>query len=337
MFRFLLALSLLLGFGAVGAIEPQSTSKINWLTNYDEAVNQSRSTGKPILLFFTGSDWCGWCHKLENEVLNTVEFADSINDKFIFVTVDFPLKSPLDPATAKQNKELQQKFDVRGYPTIILVDSEQKQLGTTGYRPGGAKAYADFLLKIVNDTQAFKEKVSKLETTPPASSELEVLYGKAKELCRFDELNKIIQIGMQSDDNRFFLLERYRYLAEEGFIHRKEAQTLRKQILNKDPENANLTQYKLAVIEFETFTEEMNREDYAPELAIAPLISYIEKFGEKDLSNLWRLNMIISQVYLDHSDVEHALKYVKEAQNKAPLSLQSELAFVIKNLESTLN
>ena len=114
-------------------------------------------------------DWCGWCHKLENEVLNTVEFADSVNDKFIFVLVDFPLKMPLEPSVSRQNKELQQKFQVHGYPTIILLDEDQNQMGSTCYRPGGAKAYIEHIVHMVKETKTYKQKVSLLEKNSSCS------------------------------------------------------------------------------------------------------------------------------------------------------------------------
>lgn len=333
MLKFLLVMSLMLGSSTVVANPSVHSSRINWLTDYNEAVNQSKSSGKPMLLFFTGSDWCGWCHKLENEVLNTSEFADRVNDKFIFLLVDFPLKTPLEPAIAAQNKTLQQRFDVRGYPTIILLDKDQRQIGSTGYRPGGPQAYADYLEKMVSETNAYQQNLSLLEAKPPVGQELESLYCKARELCRFDDMNKIIQLGLKSEDSPFFLLERYRSLSEEGFIHHPEAKLVRKKLLVLDPENENFTQYKMAVIEFEAYSEEMEREDYAPDIAVAPLVAYIEKYGSKDQTNLWRLNMIISQVYLDHSNFEKALKYAKQAHLAAPASLQQEIAFVIKNIE----
>lgn len=332
MLKFFLSLCLLTGAGLCAANAP-SQSKIQWTTNYDQAVQQAKSSGKPILLFFTGSDWCGWCHKLENEALSTMEFADLVGDKFQFVYVDFPLKNPLDPETARQNKELQKRFDIRGYPTIILLDSDQKQIGTTGYRPGGAKAYADQLLRMVEDSKHYKAQVSQLDKNSLSASEIEALYGKACELCRSDEADKMLKLGMKSDDNRFFLLENYRRLAENGQIHEIEAITIKEKLIAKDPENTKLTQYELALIDFEAESEKLQKQESQPEAIIAPLVAYIKKFGEKDKANNWRLNIIISQVYLDYKDFSEALKYAKQAYANAPTSLQPEIASVIKNIQ----
>lgn len=137
----------------LGAAEGSSRS-IAWSTNYQDALTQSKSTGKPIVLFFTGSDWCGWCNKLEREVLNTSEFASLAGDKYIFVMLDFPLYKPQDPKLASSNKQLQEKYNVQGYPTLIIINSDQKKIGLTGYRQGGPKLFADHLRQLVEDSSS---------------------------------------------------------------------------------------------------------------------------------------------------------------------------------------
>lgn len=321
-------------FVCCAAYAAQGTStNLNWYTNYEQAVNESRASSKPMILFFTGSDWCGWCHKLEDEVLNTHEFAEAAKDKFVFVKLDFPMHSQSDATTLAQNKQLQKKFEVKGFPTLVILDDQQQQIGVTGYRPGGPNAYADHLLKIVNDYLGYHKKMSALEQRKSSSEELEHLYCKAQELCRYDEANKIVKIGMDQKDNLFFLQERYRFLADEGQIHEPEAQALKTKILSLDPNNENKSHYNLAVIDFEAYSEEMAKENYSPDLAVAPLVAYIEKFGSKDPQNLWRLQMIISQLYLDKNDLSDALKYAKAAQESAPSNVKPDIETAIANIQ----
>lgn len=311
--------------------------KLNWMTSYEDALNTAKAEKKPILLFFTGSDWCGWCHKLENEVLDTMEFSDSASGKFIFVVVDFPMKKPLDAKLTAQNKELQKKFDVKGFPTIILIDDQQHQIGVTGYRPGGAKAYYEHLMKMVNEYGGYQKKLSALNQNKELSdAELHSLYGKAKELCRTEDVCKIVNAGVKGTDKRFFLLERFRFLADEGQVHDKEAQKIRQELLTLDPDNKEKTQYEVAIIEFEAFSEEMEKEKYSPELAIAPLTAYIERFGDEDQANLWRLNMIISQVYLDKNKFQEALKHAQAAHAQAPSDVQRDIQSYIQNIQAQL-
>lgn len=122
---------------------------IDWKTDYQEALQQSSSTGKPVLLFFTGSDWCPYCIKLDREVMETDEFAQLVGNRFIFVMVDDPQNKSLPPDQYASVKRLQQKYDIQGLPAVIIIDSTERKLGSTGYKPGGPKPYAKSLLNMV--------------------------------------------------------------------------------------------------------------------------------------------------------------------------------------------
>ena len=98
-----------------------------WLTNIDQAIAQSMETEKPIMLFFTGSDWCGWCKRLVKEVFDQKEFKDWAKDKIIPVELDFPRRTKLDENLITQNRQLQRLFAVQGYPTIWLVRPQYQE------------------------------------------------------------------------------------------------------------------------------------------------------------------------------------------------------------------
>ncbi len=74
-------------------------------------------------MFFTGSDWCGWCKKIENEIFADPEFARAAGDRFVFVDLDFPINKPQSADLSQQNAQLKQRFGITGFPTIILLDS----------------------------------------------------------------------------------------------------------------------------------------------------------------------------------------------------------------------
>lgn len=310
-----------------------SQGSVPWQTNYDQALKNSQATSKPILLFFTGSDWCSWCKKLEDEVLNTPEFAQEVGDKFVFVRLDFPLNSSLDPQTTSQNKQLQKKFDVRGFPSIVLLDGKtQRQIGVTGYRPGGGKQYAAHLFKMMNDYSSYKTKIDTLEQKKYSGQVLRELYEKANELGDRDDAAHIVNAGIDSNENRFFLTERYRRYAGQCQLSSPEAVALKQQLLALDPDNKNMTHYTVAIIDFEA--SQSDPRSIPANSAIAPLLTYIEKFGEQDKAHLWRLEMIISQVYYDHDDVSHALKYAQEAYEAAPSSAKQDISIAIKNFQN---
>lgn len=126
-----------------------TVSQINWYTNYAQAVQDASKTHKPILMFFTGSDWCGWCKKMQQEIFSSPDFASQVGSSFVFVEIDFPMNQQLPPDQAQQNTQLKQKYGVTGYPTVIILDSNENFIAETGYRPGGGKAYADYLKQLL--------------------------------------------------------------------------------------------------------------------------------------------------------------------------------------------
>ena len=120
---------------------------LKWYTDINEAQKQSQATHKPIFALFTGSDWCIWCHRLQNDVFDKPEFVQWAKKNVILLELDFPRTKQLAPELAKQNNELQNVFKVQGFPTVWIFtlnqDSATKKmniaaLGSTGY-PQGAE------------------------------------------------------------------------------------------------------------------------------------------------------------------------------------------------------
>ena len=138
-----------LGSIAIGApagkTETVKQAEVKWLTNFAEAQEIARKENKVLFVDFSGSDWCGWCIKLHKEVLSQQAFQDYAKDNLVLVLIDFPRKSTQTPAEKKQNSALAEKYNVEGYPTVLLLSPEGKILVQTGYRKGGAEAYVKFL------------------------------------------------------------------------------------------------------------------------------------------------------------------------------------------------
>ncbi len=113
-----------------------------WSSDFAAAKKEAAESKKDLLVDFTGSDWCGWCIKLNDEVFSHEPFKAGVKDKFVLVELDYPKdKSKLSDATLKQNEELGKKYQVAGYPTILLCDADGKPYAATGYRPGGPEEY----------------------------------------------------------------------------------------------------------------------------------------------------------------------------------------------------
>jgi thioredoxin-related protein len=122
---------------------------ISWKTDYAEAVKQATKEKKTLLLNFTGSDWCGWCIRLDKEVFSKAEFVEYAASNLVCVKLDFPRNKKLPEAEVKQNEELAGKYNVEGFPTILLLNSTEKLLLTTGYQAGGPEAYIKHLKEAI--------------------------------------------------------------------------------------------------------------------------------------------------------------------------------------------
>jgi thioredoxin-related protein len=98
---------------------------------------------------FTGSDWCGWCIKFKKEVLDTAEFQEYAAKNVVLVEVDFPSKKEQSAALKKANAELKKQYDIKGFPTLIVLDKDGKEIGRqVGYAKGGPKAFIKKLEKF---------------------------------------------------------------------------------------------------------------------------------------------------------------------------------------------
>lgn len=124
-----------------------------WQTNLEAAKKIAEKDNKVILMDFSGSDWCGWCIKLDKEVFSQAAFKDYAKDNLILVMVDFPKKKQLDAATKAANKALMEKYGVKGFPTVVLVDSKGTVIAQTGYRSGGAAAYVEHIKELLAKAQ----------------------------------------------------------------------------------------------------------------------------------------------------------------------------------------
>ncbi len=140
---------LILGtFVALTLIGATAAESVNWLTDLPKAQAQAKAEKKLVLLDFTGSDWCGWCIKLNKEVFAQPEFAEYAKQNLVCVEVDFPNKKKLSPEQKKANDALAAQYKIEGYPTIIVLDSEGKKVGELGYMKGGPKAFIAELNKL---------------------------------------------------------------------------------------------------------------------------------------------------------------------------------------------
>ena len=116
---------------------PLFAQEATWLTKYEDAKALAKKENKLILADFTGSDWCGWCIKLKDEVFSKQDFLDWAKDNVVLLELDFPRKTELPAELKEQNEKLLKEHGVQGFPSVLLLDAEGKKVGELGYEEGG--------------------------------------------------------------------------------------------------------------------------------------------------------------------------------------------------------
>ena len=295
-----------------------------WHEDYQTAYNTAKKENKNLFLYFTGSDYCPWCKKLSNEILNKPDFMALADKYFEFVLIDFPAKKSLSETQYKNNKKLKEKYGIEGFPTVVILDSDEIVIARTGYLPIGPTEYAKKIIKLIEEHNVLKKK----DLSKEDFSDLRYSYKKARFHGNEFIKEKALNEGMQKDDRLYFLLEKYSELTHKQKYD--EANELKKEILAKDPYNMRKTCYRLAMIDFEVLSKNQTVD---PNAVIHPLLKYIDEFGKKDKDNLWRLEMIVSQFLCSRGHIKEALKHARASYKAAPSALKKDIVETVLYLK----
>ncbi len=130
------------------AFQVAAADKLDWQTDLTKAQAQAKKEKKLVLLNFTGSDWCGWCIKLNHDTFSKPEWATYAKTNLVLVEVDFPHSKELPESLKNANDALQKKYKVEGFPTIVVVKPDGTVVWTNeGYLADGPKAMIDEIEK----------------------------------------------------------------------------------------------------------------------------------------------------------------------------------------------
>lgn len=134
--KLLLTLSALICAGQLFAADAA------WMTDLSKAQAKAKEEKKLVFVEFTGSDWCPPCKRLKADILSTADFAKYAQENLVLVELDFPRAKEQSAELKKANKELSQKYGIRGFPTVIVFDGEGKELNRqVGFGGGSPKDY----------------------------------------------------------------------------------------------------------------------------------------------------------------------------------------------------
>ncbi|MBC8404218.1 MAG: thioredoxin family protein [Planctomycetes bacterium] len=159
-----LLLAVGLGLSATPSLSAQDAEH-RWFADFDKAMAVAKDEGKDLLVDFTGSDWCGWCIKLHDEVFKFDEFYNAASKHYVLVALDYPNgeEAKAKVPNPERNQELSGMYGIEGFPTILLINTDGDVFGRTGYQEGGATSYLKHLVELNTDGKEALKVVAKLK------------------------------------------------------------------------------------------------------------------------------------------------------------------------------
>jgi thioredoxin-related protein len=192
-----------------------------WITDMTMAKQKAAAGNKDILIYITGSDWCGFCKRLRKNVFNQEMFIEQMSKCFVMVEMDFPhddqKKAAQSAELKKQNKEWRKKLKSRGYPNVFLVDEIGKPYARqVGYSNQTLKQYIGILKKL-RQIRIIRDKYLKLANEAKEPAEIAGLLDKSlsemdTEIIVNHYLDMVKRIGELDSRNKLGLKKKYHYL-----------------------------------------------------------------------------------------------------------------------------
>jgi thioredoxin-related protein len=144
-FRSFLPLAVVLGVVIAGSAQADP----GWQTDYKKAQEEAKTNKKLLFVDFTGSDWCGYCIRLNRDILSKPQFKDYATKNLVLLEIDFPRAKPQSATLREQNERLAQEYQIEGFPTIVVLNGEGRKVWRyDGYFPEGADAFIAELEKL---------------------------------------------------------------------------------------------------------------------------------------------------------------------------------------------
>ncbi|HEV57230.1 MAG TPA: DUF255 domain-containing protein [Phycisphaerales bacterium] len=200
--------------------KPVQIADNEWTMNFEAAKAKAAAQKKHLLINFGGSDWCGWCIRLDAEVFGKEEFRRQAGKHFVLVNLDYPQDAQkLSPEIRQQNARLAEHYRIEGYPTVLLTDAAGRPYAATGYREGGVEPYLTHLKELRETGLKVQELLAKaatltdpLEKAKRLDAALELLEPSLANQFYTEQIDQIVQLD---PDNAAGL--RNKYIVRKSF------------------------------------------------------------------------------------------------------------------------
>lgn len=299
-----------------------------YAADYQSILFCAQREKKPVVLAFLGDEQCACSQELVRSIFSTKAFLEG--KEYLFLQVCLPADSELATNEALALKE---RFSIEETPTVLLVDLEGNLIAPLDVTDRSAELLATTIKENYLAYLKIQEVVRAEKICP--EEQLKEVYTLAKKLNNSALQDQLIQLGLASSRDSFFLMEKYLALVKEAKDNNAQLKFLRKQIARRA--DAPQCQFTLALADFQAKAAEVGykkKED--PFETIAPLITYLKKFGRSDRENSWRAEKEISEFLFTRQKFSQALDYARSARETAPEEVRKELAVEIAYMEKIM-
>jgi serine/threonine-protein kinase len=154
---------------------------LEWNADLEKAKAQAAQEKKDLFIYFTGSDWCPWCLLVRKEVFGKDAFIDYVPRHFVLVELDFPQFKP-SPKDYARNYEVFRRWGLRGFPSLILADSQ-------------GRAYANLRdRRVPDEPQAYIQLMEQMRANRLRRDEYLTRALGAEGLAKADLLDKALSL-----------------------------------------------------------------------------------------------------------------------------------------------
>lgn len=268
-----------------------------------KATQLAQLYNKPLIMTFTGNNWCQLSQKVTSNLLYSQEFADALGNSFIFAHLDFPKMS----ATPDERyEEVRQHYHITSFPTLVMVQPNGKEITRFSYSEQSPQAFAEAICHLFAKYLKLQEEMERIDLSAAQENQLKNLYQEALELRCPSYITTLLEHGLQSGTTAFFPVERYAQLVVEGKEESDEGRQLKDEVIKRDPENREGARMRLALLDFQSHQDD-------PDRAVEEPLSYIHDLGKRQDDNLWRLHCVISDYFARHGREEEAKLHARRS------------------------
>lgn len=279
------------------------------------------------LIAFTGSDWCPWSKKFIEEFLSDYSISSELSKQIELFQVDFP-----EEGGESVLEQLKNQYHITELPMLVLLAPEGEPVAYISYLSVETSELQEHIYGLIEDSQAVFRALRDPRFHQLGIEEVSALYQKA---CRLEiprVRDYLLKRGIKLDKSPNFLLEKYALLSEQKGSD-KARSAVKKQILQRDPNNMYASRFRLATIDFAHGIKKLRRHEN-PEKALLPLLNYVRENHTKDTQHIWEAEMMMARFLYEKKMPDKALKHAHRALHVAPVEQKEHLEESIAFLES---